>query len=332
MNLPVFNVLTKKKYSLLLVSTVFILSSYDLSMPLKQVKSSQIKQIRHTKKGHHPPGFSFNQHQQNLFNTYIQRIQDFPNFTSDEQSPIQIEWKYNRTSSELTNLIKTNHLKEIAGDGTEIDLFLNLMEWVHRATQSEEKIGNPDTLNAVAILNYVKTQNRALNCRMKSIVLNEILTGLGYYSRRISCKPSQFDGDSHSIVTVYSMTLNKWICLDPTFNTFFHDHLGNILSYIEIRNTYRSGVIPRFRSININPKGPLMLSGIEFQNYDQWYGVYMAKNCFKVSCPQISKFGYESSESPRRVYLVPFGYSLENQEKTNSLFTTNSNSFFQKPY
>jgi len=271
-----------------------------------------------------------NEEQQTLFDTYFQRLKEFPNIRSDSTSNTSLGWEYDQTVPELADFVVTHNLRDVMGDGTEIERFIYLMEWVHEKTYSEKELGNPDTLNSLAILNYITTQKRAVNCRMKSIVLNEILLSLGYCSRRLSCKPSLFDGDSHAIVTVYSNEMDKWICLDPTFNTFFHDGEGNVLSYVEIRNAYTNGEIPAFRAIPLTPTGSLMLSGIAFETYDQWYAVYMAKNCFKASCPQHSKFGYEDSEGLTYVYLLPKGYVAEDLGN-DAIFTYNSRDFFKKP-
>lgn len=274
---------------------------------------------------------TFDEKQLQLFNDYIQRLKDYPQFSNNSTSDSPLNWKYDHAAPEVDALIKTQYLNKIANDSSEIDKFINLMEWIHDITQSDGELGNPDTLNSVAIINYVKAQNHAVNCRMKSIVLNEILLAQGYYSRRISFKPSQFDGDSHSIVTVYINEMQKWICLDPTFNTYFYDNVGHLLSFIEIRDTYAKGKIPNFRSINMPQKAPLKLAGIEFSSYNQWYSVYMAKNCFRVSCPQISKFSYENSQKLIYINLLPVGY-LDDQSNVNSISTTNRYEFFQKPF
>ena len=274
--------------------------------------------------------FAFNQDQQELLDNYVQRLKDFPNFTAGSPSEKSLDWKYYPAASELADLIDKHDLESVMGDGTEMKRFINLMDWVHNATYSEGDLGNPDTLNAAAIINYVKTEKRAVNCKMKSVVLNELLLAFGYYSRRISCKPSQFDGDLHSIVAVYCSESGKWVCLDPTFNTYFHDTAGNLLGYLEIRGAYANGEIPAFRSIQISHQNPLMLQGIEFPSYDQWYAVYMAKNCFQASCPRISRFGYENSESRSLVDLVPEGFTVKDR-KTGTIVTSNSDDFFRKP-
>ncbi|MBN1996808.1 hypothetical protein JW935_04590 [candidate division KSB1 bacterium] len=270
-----------------------------------------------------------NAEQKKMFKTYIRRIQEYPDFADNDLSKIPIDWQYSINSSELNGFIERNQLKKIADAGSDIDKFLNLMDWVHAKTESKGELGNPDTLNAPAILRYVERNNCAVNCWMKSIVLNEILLSFGYYSRRISFMPAVFDGDSHSIVTVFCPPLEKWICLDPTFNTYFYDESGEMMSYCEIRNAYKSGKTPSFRSIRLNPGGALKLAGKSFDRYDQWYMVYMAKNCFRASCPLTSAYGYENSASPVKAYLLPKGYDVD--KKDSCVYTTNSLMFFAKP-
>lgn len=273
---------------------------------------------------------ALNAEQQKLLDGYIQRLQEFPKFSNEVTEDNTCNWKYDLNSPDLDNLKKTYDLKTIIGTGTEIEGFLNLTDWVHRITKSQGELGNPDTLTSIAIINYVKTRNHAVNCKMKAIVLNEILLSFGYYSRRISFMPSIFDGDLHSIVTVYSNELKKWVCLDPTFNTYFHDADGNLLGYLEIRDAYTSGRIPEFRSINMTREYPLRMAGIEFYGYDQWYSVYMAKNCFRASCPQTSQFGYDTLDDRILVNLLPVGYTEDNPS-VNTISTNNSYVFFQQP-
>ncbi|NQT26872.1 hypothetical protein HQ585_16065 [candidate division KSB1 bacterium] len=279
-----------------------------------------------------PVVLDLNESQQNMFDTFVHRLQSYPRFSDVDVASIQPGWQYESTEKELAEFIKKYDLKKVAGTGPEMERLLNLMDWVHQITDSQNNfIMNPDTLNARAIIQFQKKHHYALNCWMKSIVLNEILLAFGYKSRRISCMPSQFDGDTHSIVTIYSPSMKKWICLDPTFNTFFHDGSGNPLGYLEIREAYCGGRVPRFRSIQMQPFSSLMLFGIAFESYDQWYTVYMAKNAFQASCPQASKFNYESTGPVVKVHLIPEGFAAEEEDNPNRIFTTNALRFFEKP-
>ncbi len=195
-------------------------------------------------------------------------------------------------------------------------------------------------LSTPAIIDFVEKGNHAVNCQMKAIVLTEVLLAQGFRARRISCRPAQFDGDSHAIVMVYSDARQNWICLDPTFNTYFHDEAGGVLGFAEIRQGYASGTLPQFRSITLPRSAPLMLAGIPFDTYDAWYAVYMAKNCFSISSPLKSEFGYESSAAASWVWLLPLNYEPEEMGYTGSrsshgqskrFLTRNLDYFFKKP-
>jgi hypothetical protein len=180
-------------------------------------------------------------------------------------------------------------------------------------------------------MEFVETKGIAVNCRMYTIALNELLLALGYHSRRISFRPSRPDGDTHSLVTVYSDVWEKWVCLDPTFNTYFRDESGEILGYLEIRERYTEGNIPMFRPITIDLDWTLRTAGCEFNSYDTWYAVYMAKNCFQATCPLKSAFGYESTKGLSWVTLLPSGFQQDNKAKPRRFSTSSSGFFFGKP-
>jgi len=276
-----------------------------------------------------------------MFEEFVKRLQDYPRFDTAENFEGLPEWKYSGPEDpNLKNLIEEHELEKMAGNGTEIERFLNLMEWVHPLLSQDGEMGIPEVINTPRIIDFVKNKGYSVNCWMKAVVLNEALLSLGFRARRISCKPSKADGNSHSIVMVFSNTKQKWICLDPTFNTYFHDESGGILGFLEIRERYMTGEMPPFRSINVPKKAPLTLHGTPFDSYDEWYAVYMAKNCFRLSCPLKSAFGYESSESPSWVFLSPSAYQPDEMEKSHHLgkgersrmyFTCNIKYFFQEP-
>ena len=277
-------------------------------------------------------GITLNDTQKTMFREFVKRLQDHPGFDHSASTAELPEWSYSGPEDPaLQQLVKQHNLKKVAGNGPEIQQMLNLMEWVHRLLSRDGEIGNPAVLNTPAIIEFVNNGDRSVNCRIKAIVLNEALLSLGFKSRRISFLPSVFDSDSHAIVTVFCEAKQKWICMDPTFNTYFFNDNGDILGYLEIRDKYKSGEIPRFRHITIIPEWALMLNGKPFETYDAWYSVYMAKNCFRAACPLKSEFDYESSDSWERFYLSPTGYRPEDMGQPLKFFTGNAKYFFKKP-
>jgi hypothetical protein len=271
-----------------------------------------------------------NANQQEMLAGYVEQLKSYPRFDSTGGVVNLPLWAYAPpTDPDLTRMRERYGLAEIAGAGPETNRLLRLLDWAHRVTRATGDIGTPDALSTPAVIEFVQSTGQAVNCRMKAIVLEEALLALGYQARRISLRPAREDGDTHSIVTVFSRRLDKWICLDPTFDTYFHDGDGAPLGYLEIRQAYESGQVPRFRSITIPLEGRLGLAGQAFDDYDSWYAVYLGKNCFMASCPQRSAFGYESSGAPAWVALVPVGYRFESTDDTT--YTTDAGYFFQAP-
>jgi hypothetical protein len=277
-------------------------------------------------------GITLNDDQNKLFIEYVSRLQSYPDFEPSETADGIPDWKYANPSDEnLKSLVEEYDLEKIAGQGAETEQWLRLMDWVHGQLFRVGKVGYPRKLNTPSIIEFVKKRDLAVNCRMYSITLNEILLALGYHSRRISFRPIRPDGDTHSLVTVYSDSWDKWVCLDPTFNTYFHDESGEILGYLEIRACYTSGEIPRFRPITIDLDWTLRNADCEFDSYDTWYAVYMAKNCFQAMCPLESAFGHESTKGVSWVALLPDRFQREKKTKPRMFRTSNLDFFFRSP-
>lgn len=278
-------------------------------------------------------GITLNEDQYRLFNEYVSRLQAYPEFDSSEKVDRIPDWKYASPSDEnLKSLVEKYDLKKVAGEGKEAEKWFCLMDWVHRQLFRVGRVGYPRKLNTPSIMEFVENTDFSVNCRMYTVVLNEILLALGYHSRRISFRPSRPDGDTHSLVTVYSDAREKWVCLDPTFNTYFHGESGEILSYLEIRECYTSGKIPRSRPIAIDLDWTLRTAGCEFDSYETWYAVYMAKNCFQATCPLASAFGYESTKGLSWVTLSPSGFQQETKARPRTFRTSNLGSFFRNPH
>ena len=273
-----------------------------------------------------------------IFDGYVSRLENYPEFASGTVPGDFPDFEYASPGDPgMKELAEQYRLHEIAGNGTEIERMLNLMDWVHRTLTTTNDLANPEVLTAPAIIEFVAAEGNNVNCKMKSIVLNEALLALGFHSRRLSCNPYRFDGDSHSIVTVWSETYDKWILLDPTFDTCFVNEQGELLGYLEVRDIYRNGEIPSFRHIGLVADG-LRMAGVKFDSYDAWYAVYMSKNLFWAISPLKSAQGYESAEAPSWVMLEPVGYDpdltiLENfQRNENRIYHTPwTEHFFRKP-
>ena len=243
-----------------------------------------------------------------MFREYTQRLRDYPAFATGEAQPVPPRWYYAPADDPgFRELVARYDLETIAGQGGECDRALRVMDWVHRILTTTGEVTRPPILTAPEIISYVAAGN-TIYCQPRAIVLAECLSALGFHARYLSLNPLSFDSDSHSVVAVYARSLEKWIMLDPTFNTYFHDQSGTPLSYSEVREIYRRGNIPAFRPITLDMQGVLRLRGVEYFSYDEWYAVYMAKNTFWAFSPLETSYGYHATDAPKWVALAPDGY------------------------
>lgn len=84
---------------------------------------------------------------------------------------------------------------------------------------------------------------------------------------------------------------------------------------MEIRKQYLNRKDIQFKGIEIDKRWTLILNGIVCETYDEWYKIYMAKNCFRFAFPQKSKFNYSNADA-RYVFANPLGYKVKNEYDT----------------
>lgn len=237
-----------------------------------------------------------------------------------------------KDAKELVSLRNKYNLDSIAGNGNEISRFINLMKWVHKIVRHDGNSFNPQYRNAEAIIEVCKKENRGVNCRMMATILAEAYLSMGYNARFITCMPmgEKFD-DCHVINEVYSTTLNKWIWMDPTFETWVTDDKGNYLSIQETRNRLVNNLpvmAPKTMNWNGNPYGG---------GPDAYLHNYMTKNLFRFSITLKSCFAAEHVPKSERVYveLYPVGYNPKNVElgklNNGSYYTTDERQYWAAP-
>jgi len=235
-------------------------------------------------------------------------------------------------AKELAELRKKYNLDSAAGGGNEISRFINLMKWVHKIVKHDGSSMNPKIRTADALITVCKTENRGVNCRMMATILNEVYLSMGYKSRFITCMPQgeKFD-DCHVINEVYSVSLNKWLWMDPTFETCVTDDKGNYLSIQETRLRLVNN-LPVNASKEINWNGQPYGGGGE-----KYLKQYMTKNLFRFSIPLNSCSGFEDVPKEKRVYveLFPAGYNPSNIElgkiTKGSYYTTDDVKYWAAP-
>jgi hypothetical protein len=196
-----------------------------------------------------------------------------------------------KDDADLVQFRKEYKLEAVAGSGDAQSRLLNLLRWVHREVRHDGNSENPSAKDALSLLNLCRKEGRGVNCRMMATILNEACLALGFKSRILTCLPlDEKDPDCHVITVVWSEDLRKWLYLDPTFEAYFTDPKGTLLSVEEVRSGLGAGAplaLAKEANWNGQKKDPR-----EYLNY-------MAKNLIQLQSPQESRFGYESGNKER---------------------------------
>lgn len=147
------------------------------------------------------------------------------------------EFIYDFEHEEYPILVQRFGIDETAGEGTEFERALRLMnEYAPRLTHKSD-YNNHVEMNALSLLEYsLDNEAHGINCRSKAQILNEMCLALGIYSRKVWIMPySGYDNDCHVVNEVWDTQLGKWVMLDITNNEYWVDGNGTPLSVLEIR-------------------------------------------------------------------------------------------------
>jgi hypothetical protein len=180
--------------------------------------------------------------------------------------------------SDLVAIRTEFKLDSIMGTGNEISQILNLLHWVHNTFPHDGSKEIPPYTSVSDLMKRCIQDHGTFHCGTLAWVLNDCYLSLGWKSRHVICLPKDStDFDCHSIISVYSKTLNKWLWVDPTNDAYVMDEKGELLSIAEVRERL------------VNDK-PLILNPDANWNHrssvtkeDYLYN-YMAKNLYAIQC------------------------------------------------
>jgi len=150
-----------------------------------------------------------------------------------------ISFVYDFSHEDYTKLIEQYGIRDIAGEGSEFERALRLMnEFAPRLTH-KSNYDNSVEMTALSLLEHsLDNRRNGINCRNKAQILNEMCLALGMYSRKVWIMPnaSGYDSDCHVVNEVWDTELGKWVMLDITNNEYWADGNGVPLSVLEIRD------------------------------------------------------------------------------------------------
>ena len=228
----------------------------------------------------------------------------------------------------LAKLRNTYNLDSVAGDGNEIATIINLLNWVHNTISHDGGNSGPDPKNSLNILRYCCETGSGVNCVGMAVVMNEAYLSMGFKSRVIqgNGKKWVFNGEWHGYNIVYSNTQDQWIFVDPTYNSYFSDEAGNMLSIAQLREH-----LIRDKSLILNEDANY--NGLPVNKTD--YLHYMSKNLYRFSCSVHSEFAnywmyHDSSDIKTRVFfhLDPQNDRQDGLGLATNYFTSNADYYW----
>lgn len=219
-----------------------------------------------------------------------------------------VEIEYDFECKEYRELLCTYKIEEIAGDGTEFERVMRLVDEFAGRLVHESYYDNSIEENALALLEYsLDNPKHGINCRAKAEILNEMCLALGIYARSVSIMPySSVDPDSHVVNEIYDTNLEKWIMVDLTTGGYVVDENDVPMSVLEIRQRGAAGADCAF-VYNGEKIGP--------EEYTTGWGdnlTYYMKNVFYFAVSKYQGFGARNNFSDK-VFFIPENFELRNQ-------------------
>jgi hypothetical protein len=225
------------------------------------------------------------------------------------------------------------NLDAVAGKGDDVSKVLRIMRWLHFSVNHDGSNMPSVPRNAIDLVGYAAKEKRGINCRCLAITLNECYLALGFKSRAVTCMPQDPDDqDCHVIVSVFVPSLDKWVWVDPSFNGYWKDEKGTLLSIEEVRER-----IAQDKPLVASPE--LDWNGTPYTA--DTYRNYMSKNLYWFTIALNSEANYETRAEGKKitfVHLLPSGFRPEKkrgvEEKgsySTSLYTSDATNFWAKP-
>jgi hypothetical protein len=222
---------------------------------------------------------------------------------------------------DLVKIRMQYNLDSVAGEGSEISKILNLMHWVHNSFVYDGTKELPEYVGTADLISKCIHGKGTMHCAALAWVLNDCYLAMGFRSRHVVCLPKDSaDFDCHSINTVFSKTLNKWLWIDPTNDAYVMNEKGELLSIAEVRERLVSN-----KSLILNPDANINHRySVGIENY--LYG-YMAKNLYAFQCYVTPVNGSQSN------VLLPVEYKgiIPRTKMNKPKCTNNPGVFWAKP-
>lgn len=241
-------------------------------------------------------------------NVYAGILKSTPVFQTDKEIK-EIEYHYDKR---FENVISKYHLIDVAGNGTDSEKIIRMVEWMTQHCFHDGAFNNCIEPCAEKLLEFSFDQGKehGMNCLSLSTALTECLLGLGIRARTMFIIPmSPYDLDNHVVCEAYARDLGKWIMVDPTYGGYITDENGTILNLMEMRNRL-SERQKLYYSENYNYNG---------ESIDhEWLTIYYAKDLFFLQCYQTQGYCSSKIENNLRLTFAPLGFDAKAHAETHA--------------
>lgn len=207
----------------------------------------------------------FKNHKLSVLENYIENLKI--TYADIDKNPVMsLKAPLNLSEPDLKNmysylgtydaLLEKYPIKQIMNGKTDFEKVLSVMNWLTMSTfyngqQHAYSPLLPDDCIAILNYSYKKSFKHAINCRYKAIALTDIFIVLGFKAYPVVL----YDADgysNHFTVHIYLPDMNKWVLLDPSFNTYFVDDNNTPLDVYEIKACFENGNEPTICGYNFN--------------------------------------------------------------------------------
>lgn len=178
----------------------------------------------------------------------------------------------------------------------------------------------PEKKNAIDLWEWSKSNPGGFNCRMHSILLNELLISVGINSRVLCCLPAdRNDNDSHVVNSVWLPEEQRWVMIDTDQKEYATDEHGTVLSLQQMRERIING-----KPVIFNSLPGYSVNENELTNY--W-----SKNLYWFMSIENYRYDVETNDNPGTfVCLVPANNPVIAPSE-DRILTTDEDRFWAEP-
>lgn len=161
---------------------------------------------------------------------------------------------YYNTPKEMKEFYRKENLFRLKRP-TDWETVEEVVKWVYNQINFGEPTTYYPTQNAMELLVRMRDNNNIGFCAHYCYITVQALQSLGFFARHIT-------NNGHEICEVFVPQYDKWVCLDPTYNSIYVDENNNKLSAFEISEMRKNANV-KMLNISTGEKKPIAVEQYE---------------------------------------------------------------------